>query len=136
MTPEQRGAWCQTVEVHNEHTHTTPPSLPYRARRQECLPSMTLAVVQKGAEATGVAVVGDRGEKVLVELKGQRVLPPHLPHTVQPLQKDGRPLVLARLQAAVAKAAMKHETKRAPVLLHKHHKATQLCNKTHTRTRT
>ena len=64
--------------------------------------SLFIAVVEEGAEETWVEVVQDESEEVLVELERVGELVCHLPHAVDELQENGRPIVVVVLVFAVA----------------------------------
>lgn len=79
--------------------------------------SLFVAVVEEGAEETWVEVVQDKSEEVLVKLERVGELICHLPHAVDELQEDGRPIVVIVLVFTMADPVSKLVPKTKPLLL-------------------
>ena len=70
------------------HKHT------HKHTHRPLLQSLLLAVAEEGSELSGVGVVVERNQEVLVELEGGGHLHHHLPHALQELGEDGAGFLL------------------------------------------
>lgn len=78
---------------------------------------LLVAVVQKGAEETRVEVVQYEGQEVLVELERVGKLVGDLPHAVDELQEDRRPIVVVVLVLAMTHTVAELVAETQPLFL-------------------